>query len=94
MQLNIQISLIIFSILYGIFFSLFLDLSYKLLHNKNKIIKYVSTIICIIISVYIYFKGIQKISYGIFHIYSLLLIITGFILENIIHKFIEKKIKK
>ena len=94
MKLDIQIKLIIFSLLYGIFFSLFLDLNYKFLHNKNKFIKYFSNILYTAICVFIYFKGIQKISFGIFHLYSFLLIGTGFILENIIYKVIEKKLKK
>ena len=94
MKLDIQISLIIFSFIYGFFFSLFLDLNYKPLHHKNKIIKYLCTILYTALSVYIYFKGIQKISYGIFHLYSILLIILGFILENILYKAIEKKIRK
>lgn len=94
MKLDTQISLIIFSLIYGFFFSLFLDLNYKFLHHKNKIIKYLSTGFCISINVYIYFIGIQKINYGIFHIYSILLIILGFVLENILYKAIEKKLRK
>lgn len=94
MKLDIQISLIIFSILYGIVFSIFLNLNYRFLHHKNIIVRYLSTIICVAISVIIYFKGIQKISYGIFHVYSLFLIIIGFSLENIIHKLIEKYLQK
>lgn len=94
MKLDIQISLIIFSILYGIVFSIFLNLNYRFLHHKNIIVRYLSTIICVAISVIIYFKGIQKISYGIFHIYSLFLIIISFSLENIIHKLIEKYLQK
>lgn len=94
MNLDIQIRLIIFSCIYGIVFALLLDLNYKLLHHKNKIIKYLSSFIYIAICVFVYFKGIQKISYGIFHLYSLFLIGLGFILENIIFKTIEKKLRK
>lgn len=90
MELNIQIDLIFFSLIYGIIFSLFLDLNYKLLHHKNIIIKYIATIICTIVGVITYFYGIQKICYGIFHIYSLILIIIGFIVPNLIFKVIEK----
>lgn len=90
MKLNLQINLIFFSLIYGIIFSLFLDLNYKLLHHKNIIIKYISTILCTIISVISYFYGIQKICYGILHIYSIILIIIGFIIPNLIFKVIEK----
>lgn len=89
-ELNIQIDLIFFSIIYGIIFSLFLDLNYKLLHHKNIFIKYISTIIFTAIGIITYFYGIQKICYGIFHIYSLILIIIGFIIPNLIFKVIEK----
>lgn len=94
MKLDIQISLIIFSFFYGIVFSIFLNVNYKLLHHKNIVIKYITTAICTAISVAIYFKGIQKISYGIFHIYSILLIIIGFTVENILQRVIEKHLKK
>lgn len=90
MKLNLQINLIFFSLIYGIIFSLFLDLNYKLLHHKNIIIKYISTIICTSISVISYFYGIQKICYGILHIYSIILIIIGFVIPNLIFKVIEK----
>lgn len=93
-KLNIQINLIFFSLIYGLIFSLFLDLNYKLLHHKNIIIKYISTIFCTIISVITYFYGIQKICYGILHIYSLILIIIGFIIHNLVLKLIEKKKNK
>lgn len=94
MKLDIQISLIIFSFFYGIVFSIFLNVNYKLLHHKNIIIKYITTAVCTAISVIIYFKGIQKISYGIFHIYSIFLIIIGFTVENILQRIIEKHLKK
>lgn len=94
MSLDIQIKLIIFSCVYGIVFALLLDVNYKLLHHKNKIIKYLSSFIYIAICVFVYFKGIQKISFGIFHLYSCFLIALGFITENIISKVIEKKCRK
>ncbi len=94
MNLHIQISLIIFSFLYGIVFSFFLNLCYRLLHHHNIVIRYLSTIIVVAISTTIYFKGIQKICYGIFHIYSLLLIIVGFCFENMMHKLFAKYFQK
>lgn len=94
MSLDIQIKLIIFSCIYGIVFALLLDVNYKLLHHKNKIIKYLSSFIYIAICVFVYFKGIQKISFGIFHLYSCFLIALGFIIENIISKVIEKRLRK
>ena len=94
MKLNIQISLIFFSLIFGFLFSLFFNIGYKWLHHPKKIINLLSNILFILISLIIYFNGLQIICNGIFHIYSLLLIIIGFIVENIIGKLIEKKIKK
>lgn len=94
MNLNIQIKLIIFSLIYGFLLSILLNINYKLLHHKNNIIRILSNFIFVFICIYIYFIIIQKICYGIFHIYSILLIITGFIIQNIISKVIEKYITK
>lgn len=89
--LKLQIYTIIFSFLYGIGFSLLIDLNYKFIHSKNKFIKYLSTILVVILSILIYFIGIMKISYGIFHIYSILCIVAGYILTSLIVSSIAKK---
>ena len=90
-SLKIQIYTIIFSFLYGIFFSLLIDFNYKFIHSKNKITKYFSTILIILLGVIIYFIGIMKISYGIFHVYSILCILSGYILISFIQGSIAKK---
>lgn len=93
-SLKIQIYTIIFSFLYGIFFSLLIDLNYKFIHSKNKFTKYFSTILMIILSIIIYFIGIMKISYGIFHIYSILCILMGYILTSYVVGSIAKRKRK
>ena len=91
MILSIQLKLILFSFLYGIFFSIFLKLNKKIVYNENKFIKIFSTILFIIVSVLLYFVILLKLNYAILHIYSLIMIVIGFILENIIElKIIEK----
>lgn len=94
MILDTQIKLIIFSFLFGIIFSLFIGLNYTLIYNQNKIIKTLSSFLCIIIGVLSYFIAINKISSGILHIYSLLLVIIGFLAETTISKIIVAKNKK
>ncbi len=92
--LKLQIYTIIFSFLYGIGFSLLLDFNYRFIHSKNKFIKYFSTILIVILSILIYFIGIMKISYGIFHIYSILCIIIGYILTSLVVSYIAKRKRK
>ena len=93
-SLKIQIYTIIFSFIYGIFFSLLIDLNYKFIHSKKKFTKYLSSILIIIMSVIIYFIGIMKISYGVFHIYSILCILVGYTLASLtVGTIAKKKIK-
>ena len=75
-------------------FSLLLDFNYRFIHSKNKFIKYFSTILIVILSILIYFIGIMKISYGIFHIYSILCIIIGYILTSLVVSYIAKRKRK
>ena len=53
-----------------------------------------STILIVILSILIYFIGIMKISYGIFHIYSILCIIIGYILTSLVVSYIAKRKRK
>lgn len=89
--LKLQIYTIIFSFLYGVGFSLLLDFNYRFIHSKNKFVKYFSTIMIVTLSILIYFIGIMKISYGIFHIYSILCIIVGYILTSFVVSYIAKR---
>ena len=91
--LNTQIYTIIFSFLFGIFFFLLINLNYKFIYSKNKFIKIFSTILIIILSVIIYFIGIMKISYGVFHIYSIFCILTSYILLSYLGSIAKKKRK-
>ncbi len=90
MILRTQIELIIFSFIFGIIFSLFLSVNYKLIYNKNKIIKILSSFSIILLSSIIYFIEINKINNAIIHYYSLIFIAIGFTLSS----FVEKKLKK
>jgi len=93
-SLDIQIKLIIFSFIYGFLFSIILDLTYKYIHNTNKFIKIISSLFIISIMVIIYFIGIKKIGELIFHPYSMISIIIGFFLYDIIIYLIEKNSKR
>ena len=93
-SLNIQIKLIIFSFVFGFFFSCIIDILYP---RKNKMKKsydiFFSFMIVLLMS-FIYFFGIQIISNAILHIYSVLSIIFGFSIYNLIIKLIANNNKK
>ena len=94
MSLIVQIKLIIFSFFFGIVFSLFISLNYKLIYNNNPIVKAISSLLCIIIATLTYFIMLEKINDGILHIYSLLVVIIGFIIESTITRKIVGIFKK
>ena len=94
MDIKIQITTLLVSFLYGIFFSLFLSLNYKFIYSNKKIIKTTISFLIVIVSVLLYFIILKKINYGIFHIYEILSIIFGFIIENWLSGIIAKRFKK
>ena len=93
-DLNIQIKLIVFSLIFGFLFSIVLDIFYSIVKNKNKLYSLIISFIVILFMTIIYFIGIKQIGYIIFHLYSILAIIVGFISYDMIIKMIANKHKK
>lgn len=93
MNIKLQITTLLFSFLYGIFFSFFLSLNYKFIYSDKKTLKTIISFLFIIVCVLLYFIILKKINYGIFHVYEILMIILGFVLENLIVRFIANKKK-
>ena len=93
-DLSTQFKLIIFSFIFGFMFSVMLELFNKKIKKYSIILEIILSFIFIIIMTYIYFIGIQKIGNAIFHIYSILSIIIGFVIYNIILKIIANNNKK
>ena len=93
-DLEIQIKLIIFSFVFGFFFSSILEIFNKKTQKYKNYIKLILSIILIILCTIIYFEGIQKIGYGIFHIYSVISIVIGFIFYDLIIRAIANTNKK
>lgn len=84
---NIQFSIIAFSFVYGLFFYYFLCLVHKYLISPKVIQRFISTITFLTFLALIYFIGLQVVSNGILHIYSLLvIIITGYLAHFIANK--------
>ncbi len=90
MNLKLQVLSLIFSFVFGYFFSLLVNINYKLLFNKNKIIKYLGTFFFVIDMSLIYFLCIYKINNGILHPYFLILFILGFFVSYPINSKIRK----
>ena len=93
-DLNIQIKLIIFSFIFGFLFSILLDIFNKKIDKCKKCVKFIFSFLIVLFSTYIYFEGIRKIGNAIFHIYSLLTIIVGFISYDLLISLIAKETKK
>lgn len=93
-ELNVQIKLIVFSFIFGFFFSIMLEIFNKKIFNYKNYIKFILSIVFISIFSYIYFNGIQKIGFGIFHIYSIISIVMGFIFYDLIIMSIANNSKK
>ena len=93
-EISIQLKLLIFSLIYGFLFSIILDILYPLIKKTNKIYQIIISFFLILIMAIIYFIAIDKIGYVIFHLYSILAIIIGFISYDIIINVIAKRLKK
>lgn len=88
-ELTLQFKLIIFSFVFGFMFSSALEGFNKIVKRYSTTIEIILSFVFIIFMTFIYFVGIQKIGNAIFHIYSILSIIFGFIFYDIIIKFIK-----
>ena len=86
MNLIIQLKLILFSFIFGIFFNVFLNINCKFIYSSNIVIKIISSFIFVIINTLIYFIILMKINNGIFHIYSLLIILLSYLLVEKLKK--------
>ncbi len=93
-DLTLQFKLIIFSFIFGFLFSALLEWFNKKINKHNTCARLVFSIFLIIFMTFVYFVGIQKIGNAIFHIYSIISIIVGYILYDLIIKLIANNNKK
>lgn len=94
MDIKTQIIILGVSFFYGVFFSFFLSLNYKFIYSDKKSIKIIVSFLVVFVNVLLYFIILKKINYGIFHIYEILALIIGFIIENWFGSIIAKRLKK
>lgn len=93
-DLILQFKLIIFSFVFGFMFSASLDGFNKIIKKYPTVIEILLSFLFVVLMTFIYFVGIQKIGNAIFHIYSILSIVIGFIFYDIIIKIIANNNKK
>ena len=93
-DLNIQIKLIIFSFIFGFFFSILIEIFNKKTENCKKSVKLILSFLVVFLSTLIYFEGINRIGNAIFHIYSVITIVIGFISYDFLLRLIANKTKK
>ena len=93
-DLIIQFRLIIFSLIFGFLFSFTLDIFNPMFKKVSKVLQIILSFFIIVFMTFIYFIGIKKIGNAIFHIYSIISIILGFITYDFIIKIIANNNKK
>lgn len=93
-ELELQFKLIIFSFIFGFIFSFILELFNSKIKKFPKYIEIIFSFLLIAFMTLIYFVGIHKIGNAIFHIYSIISIIIGFLFYDILIKLIANNNKK
>ena len=93
-SLVLQFKLVIFSFIFGFLFSALLEWFNKFVKKYPVYLNLLFSIMLVIIMTYIYFIGIQKIGNAIFHIYSIVTIIVGFITYDLIIRLIANTNEK
>ena len=93
-DLAIQFKLIIFSFIFGFIFSFTLDVFNPKVKRYSKFLEITFSFLLVLFMSFIYFIGIQKIGNAIFHMYSIMSIIIGFVVYNVLIKIIANNNKK
>lgn len=93
-DLNLQIKLIVFSFIFGFFFSCLLDIFNNKIEKCKKYVKLILSFSVVFLSTIIYLEGIKQIGNAIFHIYSIITIIIGFITYDMLIRLIANNTKK
>lgn len=93
MPLEQQIQSIVVSISYGLFFSFLFNLSYAKICKLSKVLKFIISILFLLINTTIYFYFLYLVNNGIIHIYFLMALYIGFVIGNTKTKIFRYKYK-
>lgn len=93
MDAKTQIVILLVSFLYGIFFYYFSLFNGKIILNKSRVFRSLTTILFMYNVVLLYVIVVYKINRGIFHIYFFLMIILGFLVGYKVKKYLLNNVK-
>jgi len=88
--LSIQLKIISFSFFFGLFFFFCYQLVKRAIYCQNVYFRIINTFSFILLFTLLYFLGLERISDGILHIYSLILIMVGFVVGSTIARIRKK----
>ena len=89
-SLSLQLKIICFSFIYGIFIYLIYRLTNKAIYDVKLIYRIINTFSIIMGVTLLYFYIIEIFMLGVFHIYSLLVILLSFTISVLIANKIKK----
>ena len=90
----IQLKSFMLSFIYGFLIYLVLRFNKFIIYDLTKIIKYIITSICLVDLSLIYIYLIYKINYGYYHVYFILVLIIGFMINYYLYNYFVKLCKK
>lgn len=94
MSLQVQSMTLFASFLYGIFFEVTLYFCSKLIYNKNYVLKVIFTFVFVMVHIILYFLILERINYGIVHIYAVLSLLLGYIVGYYLNKWFAFHLRK
>lgn len=89
MSASIQLFTFFVSFLYGILFSFLTRWHFHVILSNSIFMKYLSTILFMVDVVLGYVIIMYQINQGVIHIYFLMFVFFGFLLEHVLHKFVK-----
>ena len=89
MSAGIQLFTFFVSFLYGILFSFLTRWHFYVILSNSIIMKYLSTVLFMIDIVLGYVIVMYHINQGIIHIYFLVFVFLGFVVETVLHKYVK-----
>lgn len=83
MNSYVQVICLVVSFLYGIILYYLNTFNYRILRNKNIVVKVCGSILYILNATLLYILFLYKINYGMLHIYFILFMIFGYVLISV-----------
>lgn len=94
MPLQVQSLTLFVSFLYGMFFEVTLYFSSNFIYHKNYVFRIISTFIFVMLHIILYFSILERINYGVVHIYAILCLFAGYIVGYYLQKWFAFHIRK